>query len=145
MIFTKNEEQILALERRTDFFLLNGQRITALPCIQPSAALCDQHKLRSTPALSLHPGAQAPASPPPVIFRRITSPDVPPGITSSRQRASLPAMLFAASLPRMFFRASLPGEASLASRRRRHCVLLQQCLLRGSSWSFVIGVCNICY
>ena len=47
-----------------------------------SAALCDQQKLRSTPALSLHPGAQAPASLPPVIFRRITSPDFPPGITS---------------------------------------------------------------
>ena len=66
--------------------ILNGQRIMALPCLQPSAALCDQHKLRSTPALSLHPGAQAPASPPPVIFRRITSPDVPPGITSWRSQ-----------------------------------------------------------
>jgi hypothetical protein len=84
-------QRVLVLKRTAvfsvnGFMILNGQRIMALPCLQPSAALCDKHKLRSTPALSLHPGAQAPASPPPVIFRRITSPDVPPGITSWRSQ-----------------------------------------------------------
>jgi len=106
-------QRVLVLKRTAvfsvnGFMILNGQRIMALPCLQPSAALCDKHKLRSTPALSLHPGAQAPASPPPVIFRRITSPDVPPGITSWRSQPCVPpkAALRLVSAVRDFFQPS---------------------------------------
>ena len=118
--------------------LLDSQRITALPCVQPSAALCDQQKQRSTPALSLNPGAQAPASLPPVIFRRITSPDVPPGITSWRSQpcvrrcsfgalrlisavtVSLSALVSAANLSTTLFLDGLcfPGASRTGLRSR---------------------------
>ena len=57
-------------------------------------------------------------------------------ITSSRQRASLSAMLFAALLPRMFFRASLPAEGSLASTDAPQCIASADVLHRLASLSY---------